>query len=161
MATSGRIDEATVGRRYRQLLLILIAVGAVGLLLELLLLEHFEDPWQWAPVVALGATLVASVAVAARPSRGALRIFQLVMLACVALGAIGVFLHLDGNVEWELESTPDLGGWPLYWAAVRGAVPALAPGALAQLGLLGLLFTYRHPVLAGAGTTASPHQEPA
>ena len=30
---------------------------------------------------------------------------------------------------------------------LRGATPALAPGAMVQLGLLGLAFTFRHPVL--------------
>jgi hypothetical protein len=31
---------------------------------------------------------------------------------------------------------------------LRGAIPALAPGAMAQLGLLGLLVSYRHPAVA-------------
>lgn len=158
-----RIAPATAATpRYRQLILALIVIGAAGLLLELVLLEHFEDPWQWAPVVTLGLSLVAAALTAARPTRGTIRFFQLVMLAALAFGAIGVFLHVDGNLEFELESAPDLAGWPLYWAALRGAVPALAPGALAQLGLLGLLYTYRHPAITPfAGTAASPHQESA
>lgn len=135
---------------YRALVLALIAFGAIGLLVELLLLEHFEDPWQWAPVVSLALTILASGVVALRPSRGALRAFQAVMVSCVVFGGIGVVLHLKGNVEFELESNPALRGWPLYWEALRGAVPALSPGALAQLGLLGLLYAYRHPAAAPA-----------
>lgn len=150
--------SAPATRGYRGLVLALIAFGAVGLLVELLLLEHFEDPWQWAPVVSLALTILASAAVALRPARGTLRAFQAVMVACVVFGAIGVVLHLKGNVEFELESDPALRGWPLYWEALRGAVPALSPGALAQLGLLGLLFAYRHPAAlpaAGARPTSA------
>ena len=36
-----------------------------------------------------------------------------------------------------------------------GAMPALAPGALAQLGLLGLLACFRHPVLTGEAVNGS------
>ena len=149
-------DGAQAGPRYRRLMLALIAVGAVGLLTELLLLEHFEDPWQWAPVVSLVLTVVATGVVAFRPTRAALRAFQVVMVACVVFGAIGVVLHIKGNIEFELEGKPDLRGWPLYREALRGAVPALSPGALAQLGLLGLLYAYRHPVLV---SRPSFHQE--
>ncbi len=38
-------------------------------------------------------------------------------------------------------------GFALLWAALHGATPALAPGALAHLGLIGLATTYRHPAL--------------
>ena len=69
------------------------------------------------------------------------------MLLFLVIGILGVFLHLKGNVEFALERNPSLSGASLAWKALRGATPALAPGALAQLGLIGLLFTYRHPAL--------------
>lgn len=146
----GRDQPAAASSGYRRLILVLIIVGAAGLLAELLLIGHFDDPWQWAPLACLAGTLASGWIVAWRPTRGRLHAFQVVMAACVAFGAVGVFLHLKGNLEFELEGTPELKGWPLYWAALRGATPALAPGALAQLGLLGLLFSFRHP----AGTPA-------
>lgn len=133
---------------YRQLILALIAIGAGGLLTELVLIEHYDEPWQWAPVVALGLTLAGCAALAARPGRGTMRAFQGIMSACLVLGAIGVILHLKGNLEFELEGAPALRGWPLYREVLKGATPALAPGALAQLGLLGLLYAYRHPLAA-------------
>ena len=150
MHPSSRTRETPASGAYRQLILALIVLGAVGLFAELLLLEHFDSAWQWAPLVSLAGTVLTAMLVTLRPSPGTLRAFQAVMAACVAFGAVGVFLHLKGNLEFELEGAPELRGWPLYWAAIRGATPALAPGALAQLGLLGLLFTYRHP----AGTPA-------
>jgi hypothetical protein len=36
---------------------------------------------------------------------------------------------------------------PLLWKVMSGAAPALAPGAMVQLGLLGLIYTFRHPAL--------------
>ena len=143
------------GNALRPLLLALIAIGAVGLLAELLLLEHYESGWQWTPLVLLCTVLVASALVWRRPSSATVRFFQTVMWLCVAAGAVGVFLHYDGNVEFELEREP-LSGWPLFWEAIRGATPALAPGALAQLGLLGLVYSYRHPALRRNSPAQSP-----
>jgi hypothetical protein len=129
------------------MLLGLLLVGAAGLGAELVLLEHTESGWQWVPLVLLGAVLVLGLAVAMRPARGTVRAFQGVTALCVAAGLLGVYLHLEGNVEFELEGDPSLGGLVLLWEALRGATPALAPGSLAQLGLLGLVCTYRHPAL--------------
>ena len=37
----------------------------------------------------------------------------------------------------------------LLWQAIRGKTPPLlAPGALMQLGLVGLAYTYKHPALS-------------
>jgi hypothetical protein len=38
----------------------------------------------------------------------------------------------------------------LFREALSGATPALAPGTMVQFGLLGLLYTYRHPRLDAA-----------
>jgi len=39
-------------------------------------------------------------------------------------------------------------GFELFKESMMGATPALAPGMMAHLGLLGLALTYRHPLLA-------------
>ncbi len=131
----------------RRLLLLLVLVGAAGLLAELGLLEHFEDPPQWIPLALLALGMVATVALLARRTRLTVRVFQGIMALCVVAGVVGVWLHFKGNMEFELEHDASLAGLQLFWTSVRGATPALAPGSLAQLGLLGLLYTYRHPVL--------------
>ena len=137
----------------RQLILALVFVGVVGLEIELALLRHAESFTQWIPHIALLAGLIVSAAVYLRPGSGTLRIFQVTMAIYVLVGALGVYLHLRGNVEFALERDASLSGLMLLWKALRGATPALAPGALAQLGLLGLLYTYRHPALGGNSTT--------
>lgn len=122
-------------------------VGAAGLAAELVLLEHTESVLQWLPLLAIAAILVATVAAATRPSPRVLRSFQLLMVATMLIGILGVYLHYDGNTEFELEMDPTVRGWGLIWSALHGATPALAPGAMIQLGLLGLIATYRHPLL--------------
>jgi hypothetical protein len=133
----------------RQMLLALVLVGIAGLIVELLLLGHYDSLTQWIPLAMLGAGLASTIAVVMRESRGTVRTFQLVMGMFVLGGVLGLYFHLNGNVEWALERNPDLGGMQLVWKALRGAVPTLAPGALAQVGLIGLIWSYRHPVLTG------------
>ncbi|MBM2806157.1 MAG: hypothetical protein HW419_4050, partial [Deltaproteobacteria bacterium] len=70
------------------------------------------------------------------------------MLAFVVSGLVGVYFHFQGSAEFKLESNPTLSGMALFWEAIRGkAPPLLAPGAMVQLGLLGLVYTYKHPAL--------------
>ena len=141
--TTTAVDAGTL----RRAIIALVLLGTAGLLVELVLLEHYEDPWQWTPLCLLGAGLPLAFAAARRPRPGTLRTFRVWMALYVLAGLVGVVLHLKGNVEFELERDPSLRGLPLAWEVLRGATPALAPGALAQLGLLGLLFTFRHPAL--------------
>ena len=63
----------------------------------------------------------------------------------VLSGVVGLWLHYHGNVEFELEMYPGLAGFELFRESVTGATPTLAPGTMLELGLLGLLYTYRHP----------------
>ena len=122
-------------------------IGAVGLTIELALLEHYASFWQVVPLVVLVVGLGTAAAVAYRPGRGSIRIFRLVMGALVITGALGVFLHYDENVAFERELSPDATGAELVWMALRGATPILAPGAFMQLGLIGLILVYDHPAL--------------
>ena len=137
----------------RRLLLLLLAAGVVATAVDLLLIEHYADPWQFAPLVLLTATLACAVWLALAPNRAGLRVFQAMMLLLIAGGMAGLWLHLAGNLEFEREVSPGLAGADLLWKALKGASPpSLAPAGLIHLGLLGLLFTYRHPALARSDT---------
>ncbi len=129
----------------RTLLLITLIVGLVGTIIELLLLEHFEDAWQWLPIVLLTAALVTLGWHALDRGPQSLNVLRGLMVLCIASGLVGVLLHYRGNVEFELEMYPDLSGWKLFKEAMMGATPALAPGAMLQIGLIGLAWTFRHP----------------
>lgn len=129
----------------RKFIFALIVLGTCGLGAELLLIEHTESFTQWIPLGCLGAGLATTLAVALRPARLTLAVFRCVMVAFAAAGALGVYYHYAGNVEFALERSPELRGIRLIWEALTGATPALAPGALTQIGLLGLAYAYRLP----------------
>ena len=140
-------DENPTVRAIRILLLALFAFGVVGSSVELLLLEHTEDVWQLSPLILMGLSLVAMVWLAIDERPVSVRVFQIMMLLYIVSGLIGLYLHYRGNVEFELEMYPGLSGVELFWEALKGATPSLAPGTMLVLGLLGLLYTFRHPTL--------------
>ena len=145
MTTESKRDSGAILRRG---LLLIFVLGTVGLGTELLLLDHFEEWRQQVPLVLL---VLGLVLVAIRLFyRGAiiLRLFRLIMLAFVLGGIVGLWFHLSANMEFELEMYPTLTGLELLSKALGGAMPALAPGALVQLGLIGFLYTYQHPALS-------------
>jgi hypothetical protein len=133
----------------RLALLAILVLGIVGTGVELLLLKHTEDWWQWVPIVLFGLGIAALAWAAARPSRASVKAFEFVMVVFLASGVLGTIQHFSGNVRDASESNPSLAGTELYFEALMGTTPALAPGAMIQLGLVGLLFTFRHPVLRG------------
>lgn len=131
----------------RKLVLALFIIGSGGMTLELFFLGHTESLWQWLPFIALGAGILSGAIVAINPRRWTIQLFRMLMFTFLLVGLLGVFLHYQGNIEFALERDPSLSGLPLVWKVIRGATPALAPGTLAQLGLLGLIFCWRHPAL--------------
>jgi hypothetical protein len=134
---------------WRKLGLALLVFGIAGVLLELYLLEHFEDTPQWTPIALLGVGLLVGPWVVVKPGRAAVRALQGLMALYVGSGAVGIYFHLKANVEFELELHASAAGMDLVMESLRGAMPALAPGTMVQLGLLGLLMTFRHPALGG------------
>jgi hypothetical protein len=132
----------------RRILLAILWLGTAGIMAELLLLAHTEDATQWIPILLGGVTIVLSVLVVLRPSRGSIRLFQFVMLLMLLSGGVGMYLHLRANMEFQLEMDSALAGFALFRKSiVAKSPPALAPGAMTQLGLIGLAYTFRHPVL--------------
>ena len=119
------------------------AVGA-----ELLLLSHHEDWAQTIPLALMALGTAALSAAAVRPSAGAIRAWRVVACLFIVGGLAGMGLHLRASIEFQREIQPSLSTMALAMKAARAkAPPALAPGALVQLGLLGLIYTFRHPSL--------------
>ncbi len=126
----------------RRALALILVLAMVGILAELLLVEHFDDVWQFVPLVllVLGVFVVAWQARA--PGIASHRALTGLMTAFVAAGLLGMYLHVEGNVEFELEQNPNITRWALLREAMMGATPALAPGVMIQIGLLGLVYAY-------------------
>ena len=132
----------------RRILLAILLLGVIGISAELLLLNHIEDASQWIPLGLCAVTVVLIVAVAFAPSTATVRVFQLVMVLLIISGALGIYLHYGATTAFQLEMDPTLKGFALFKKAILAkAPPALAPGAMTQLGLIGLAYTFGHPAL--------------
>jgi hypothetical protein len=132
----------------RRILLAILLLGVTGIIAELWLLGHTEDFYQLIPVALGVATILASAAVVMRPGAGTIRLFQSVMALMILSATIGAVLHFQVNLEFQLEMDPALSGMNLFRKAILAkSPPALAPGAMMQLGLVGLAYTFRHPSL--------------
>ena len=138
--------NVSVENRLRQLILALLSFGLVALGAELLAIGHYEDAWQLVPVSLLAVTFMTILVHVIRGGSRGLTVLQILLVLMVASGALGIFLHYQANVSFQLDTNPDLKGWALYSRVLHSiAPPSLAPGVMAQLGFLGLIYTYKHP----------------
>lgn len=150
LSTTPSADRGRVGSEHETLAFIrrvlgaLLLLGMTGTAAELLLLKHDEEALQLVPLVLLAAGIVAVSACMIRPTRAGVTALQALMVLFIASGAAGIVFHYQANTEFQLESDPGLRGTALLWKVLQAkAPPALAPGIMTQLGLLGLAYTYR------------------
>jgi hypothetical protein len=65
------------------------------------------------------------------------------MIAFTVAGALGVVLHFAGSLQFQRELDPSVEGLTLFMKAMQSkAPPALAPGTMSYMGLMGLVCTY-------------------
>jgi hypothetical protein len=140
--TANRRSSDAILAIARRAVLVILLLAMGGILAELLLIEHFEDVWQWIPLVLLGVGIAITAWNARAGSRVSTHMLRAIMAMFVIAGFVGLFLHYDGNVEFELEQNPNAGRWELFRDAMMGATPALAPGVMIQIGLLGFLYAF-------------------
>lgn len=127
------------------MVLAILVLGMTGTAAELVLLQHYEDAWQIVPIALIGLASLVLVWHGTTNGAASVRALQVVMALFVFSGLVGTGLHHNANAEFELEMDPSLSGFRLFRESLSGATPALAPGTMVQLGLLGLVYTYRHP----------------
>ncbi len=137
--------------RVRRLILWVLVLGLLGVIIELFLSGHTEDWLQTAPLMVILLCAAVLLWHAAAPGAQSIRALRLAMLVLTLTGAVGLGVHWNSKMEFKRESDPSLSGFRLFREAMKSkSPPALAPGALIQLGLLGLIYTYRHPALRSA-----------
>jgi hypothetical protein len=130
----------------RRVLLAILLIGLAGTATELLLLKHDEDPAQFIPLALIGIAFGAIGWHALDRGTASLRLFRTTMVLFIVAGAVGVYLHYRANVEFQREVDPAIAGRELLVKAVTAKTPpALAPGSMSQLGLIGLAYAYRYP----------------
>ncbi len=139
----GVAREHLIARTLRRAVLAVLLFGSLGTLAELLLIGHYEDTWQFAPLGLLGGVILVTGAYLRRPGEGLRRVVAGVMWVCIVCGLAGNWLHYKGNVEFEREMYPDRAGFELARESLTGATPVLAPGTMTVIGLFGLVAAWR------------------
>jgi len=135
----------------RRLLLALLVLGVTATTVDLLLLAHYEEVKQLIPLGLNGLALATILWHVTAGGAASIRVLQVVMLLFVVAGLVGTVLHYQGNLEFQMEINADQPAWDLFRKVMTAkAPPALAPGAMTQLGFLGLIYSYRHPSLSPA-----------
>ena len=123
-----------------RLLFAIYLFGLIGVFVELLLLEHFED---WRQVIPLGLIVLGAmtgVRYARSPAASGDRAFPATLALMAGSGLIGQILHFRGNWEFEVESDATLGTWRLFADSMMGATPTLAPGTMVLLAAVGYAY---------------------
>jgi uncharacterized membrane protein len=140
-----RADSAGTDRLglLRRWVLVILVLGLLGTVTELVLLEHYEQPLQFIPLL----LIVAAVSVLwwefRRRDLASRRATQIVMALFVLAGFVGFAAHFRGAAEYQLELNPDMSNWELLEKILHAkAPPLLAPGMMLQLGLLGLAYVF-------------------
>ena len=135
--------DSVVLERLRLWIVGVIALGLIGTMTELLLLEHDEQALQFVPLVLMVLGAVALVWHTIRKDTASLRALQIVMGLFVLSGFAGMAAHFNGSAEYQLELNPDMDKWELLEKILHAkAPPLLAPGMMIQMGLLGLAYAF-------------------
>lgn len=141
------MSDLSLETAYRRFLLYVTVFVLVGTTLELAFTEHTEGFVQLIPFALIGAGLLATGAAIARESRRTIVTLRAVMAVMAAGALYGVYEHVRHNLAFELEIRPSATLGDVFWEALFGASPFLAPGVLGLAALLAAAATYRHPVL--------------
>jgi hypothetical protein len=127
----------------RRWVLGVLVLGLAGTGTELVLLEHYEQPLQFVPLVLIVAAVAAIIWQVARNDAASLRALEIIMALFVLAGFAGVAAHFHGSAEFQLDLNPSMTAWELVEKVMRAkAPPLLAPGMMLQMGLLGLAYVY-------------------
>ena len=134
-------DGAERLRFLRRFLLLILVLGLCGTAAELILTGHTESAWQWTPLILIALLLPALGWNASSPAGAASHTLRAILILFLVSGVVGTVLHWRGKMEFQAESNPKLSGWELFRKSAESkSPPALAPGVMIQLGLLGLAY---------------------
>jgi hypothetical protein len=124
--------------RLERFLLAIFVMSLGGISAELLVSGHTESAWQWTPLILIGLALPTL----ALQWRGTASLPLRILLWCfIVSGVVGTVLHTSAKMEFQSESDQSLKGWALFLKSFESKnPPALAPGAMVQLGLVGLAY---------------------
>jgi len=141
----------------RRSVLLVTAVGILGLLAELLVERHWGTLIRYVPWLCLAALAWSVWRLWRGPSRRDVTTARVLAGASAIGGMVGIALHinenyaagpLDQNYYLVWDSMSEAARWWAAFTKSLGPAPTFAPAALILLALLVIVATQRHPALA-------------
>jgi hypothetical protein len=142
ISTTGNSTRDRVWIVTHKALLLILVLGLLGTLGELVLLRHWGGVREIIPFVLVVVAVPVLIWNLATESPSSRTIFQVTMVAFLMAGVAGSWFHFTANIGHEQESNPGLALGAAVRLAIGGSTPTLAPGALIELGLVGLLLAF-------------------
>jgi NO-binding membrane sensor protein with MHYT domain len=137
-----------------------LVLGLTGTAIELLLLEHYDEPWQLVPLLLIALAFAVLAWHRARSTTASVRALRMTMLMFVVSSAAGVVLHFRAAAQFQLEIDPAMPTPELIRKVMRVKdPPVLAPGVMLQLGLIGLAYAYACRASPTAAPAATNHHK--
>jgi hypothetical protein len=112
----------------------------IGTLTELILLGHIEGWQQFIPVGLLSFSLILYILHSWLKASWIWMALRIMFTLCILSGLLGTFFHLRSNLDFEKEMYPSMDASTLLLESLSGAIPALAPGSMIVVGLVGFLY---------------------
>lgn len=147
------MNERTVEEQLRFFLLVLSALIYIATLAELSLIEHTESLIQLLPFMLSGLGIGAVLVMLYAPIRRVIIGLRVVMTGILVGSLFGIYEHVTHNFAFEMEVNPGSTMGDVFWEALGGASPLLAPGMLAVAAVLAVVATYSHPALLKSKVT--------
>ena len=141
----------------RRSVLLIAAVGILGLLAELLVERHWGTLVRYVPWLCLVALAWSVWRLWRGPSPRDIRNARTLAGGSAIAGVVGIALHinenytagpLDQNYSLVWDSMNEAARWWAAFTKSLGPAPTFAPAALILLALLVIVATQRHPALA-------------
>ena len=147
------MTPADILSRLRRFLLLFSVLLFGGAVVELWLVNHKEDTLQLIPFGLCALGTAAALLALLRPRRATLWLLRGSMALVVCGTLLGIYLHLDGNIDFQREIDPGAPASDMLPSVLAGANPLLAPSILSVAAVVALAATYRHPALSGGDDT--------
>lgn len=143
--------DAALVRRLRRAIVLIALLTLGGLVAELTMLRHWKSPVMFVPWVVVAALLAVAVLLwRDATSRTAVRTARVLAGGSALASAVGVWQHIDGNME----TAPLSVAWSSRWASLSpaeqvwqaatggaGIAPPLVPGFLTLVAIMLVLAT--------------------
>ncbi len=138
-STPGASEQNGYSNSLNRILSFSFLAGSFGILLDLLLMNHYEGYSQSIPILLLSFSSIIFIANLALRTKWLLKTFKYTLVILTVCAVSGVYFHFAGKAAFKTEIDPSLEGWNLILTCITGhsLPPVLAPGSIILVVLFG------------------------